>query len=213
MIETTAARIRQTGIIAIFRGNFLLDEIERMAAALLSGGVSVLEITLNSRAALDAVQSLRSHAPADLLVGAGTVRTAEQVEQAVNAGAQFIVSPNFDPASVAYSLANHTLHLPGVATPTEAQNAFAAGCRMVKLFPADVLGGTAYLKALRAPLDDIAFVPTGGIGLDNIADYRRAGAAAVGVGSSLISEKNTSPEEIRRRAERLRTAWDEVMLA
>jgi 2-dehydro-3-deoxyphosphogluconate aldolase/(4S)-4-hydroxy-2-oxoglutarate aldolase len=213
MIETTVERIRQGGIIAIIRGNFSLDELERMAEALASGGVGLIEITLNSRAALDAVQRLRKHAGTDWLIGAGTVRTAQQVEQAVQAGAQFIVSPNFDPASVARSLAHEVLPLPGVATPSEAQNAFVAGCPLVKLFPADVLGGPAYLKALRAPLEDIGFVPTGGIGLDNMADYRRAGAVAVGLGTALVSEKTNAPGEIKQRAERLRAAWNRAILA
>lgn len=206
--DKVANEIKQSGIIAIIRGSFALDDMQRMAEALVAGGVRVMEVTLNSSDALTAISRLREQGGDDLLVGAGTVRTAGQVEQALDAGAQFLISPNFDAASVARSLAADTLHLPGVATPSEAQNAFVAGCKMVKLFPADVLGGTAYLKAMRAPLNDIEFVPTGGIGLENIADYRRAGAVAVGLGGSLISDKNWSAADIQVKAARLRAAWD-----
>lgn len=206
--DEVAEQIKQSGIIAIIRGSFALDDIQRIADALLAGGVRVMEVTLNSNDALAAITQLRQRGGSDLLVGAGTVRTAEQVIQAVKAGAQFMVSPNFDAAAVARSLAAKVLHLPGVATPTEAQNAFMAGCTMVKLFPVDVLGGPAYLKAIRAPLNDIEFVPTGGISVENIAEYRKAGAVAVGVGGSLVSDKNWSGEEIQLRGIRLRAAWE-----
>ncbi|CAG0975607.1 partial 2-dehydro-3-deoxyphosphogluconate aldolase / (4S)-4-hydroxy-2-oxoglutarate aldolase, partial [Anaerolineae bacterium] len=138
--------------------------------------------------------------------GAGTIRRVAHVDEALALGAQFIVSPNFDPASVARSQAANVLHLPGVATPTEAETAFAAGCAMLKLFPADVLGGPTYLKAIRAPLDDIAFVPTGGIEPGNAGLYRRAGAAALGLGGSLVS-RNWTPETLASRARALVDSW------
>ena len=95
-----------------------------------------------------------------------------------------MVSPNFDHETVSFTLGKGLLHLPGVFTATEAQTAFAAGCRMLKLFPMET-GGPAYLKALRAPLNDIEFVPTGGVSLENIAEYARAGAVATGLGIEL----------------------------
>jgi len=200
-----AEQIRAAGIIAIIRGDFPLDRLPVMAEALLRGGVSVVEVTLNSQNALPGIRFLRQQVGDRILVGAGTVRTAAEVEQALAAGAQFLVSPNFDPASVARSRQADVLHLPGVFTPTEAQLAFAAGCRLVKLFPADALG-PAYLKALRAPLDDIEFVPTGGIDAHNIPDYVRAGAVAFGVGSSLVTGPRQPPDELTERASRLAAA-------
>jgi 2-dehydro-3-deoxyphosphogluconate aldolase/(4S)-4-hydroxy-2-oxoglutarate aldolase len=141
-----------------------------------------------------------------MLIGAGTVRTLEEVNAALDAGAQFLVSPNFDPASVARSREAGVLHLPGVFTASEAQAAYAAGCQMVKLFPADALG-PRYLKALRAPLNDIDFVPTGGIEAANIADFVRAGAVAFGVGSSLVKSADQDLADLREKAARLAAAF------
>jgi 2-dehydro-3-deoxyphosphogluconate aldolase/(4S)-4-hydroxy-2-oxoglutarate aldolase len=137
------------------------------------------------------------------------VRDVTQTRQAVESGVQFIVSPNFDLDSVTYSLAHDMLHLPGVFTATEAQTAFAAGCRTLKLFPSDMVG-PAYLKALRAPLNDIDFVPTGGVSLDNIAAYARAGAVAVGMGSQLVAGRDQASAELTANAQALMSAWREV---
>lgn len=206
-IEKTTARLKAEGIVAIVRGDYGEHEILQMGEALLEGGITLIEVTLNTRGALDSIPMLRKRFGDTMMVGAGTVRTMDQVKLALDAGAEFLVSPNFDPPSVARALAHDVLHLPGVATPTEAQNAFNAGCRMLKLFPVDVLGGAAYLKAIRAPLNDIDFVPTGGIGIDNIAEYARAGAVGVGLGSSLVS-KDWTPDLLRQRGRALRAAWD-----
>jgi Entner-Doudoroff aldolase len=206
-IHETAERIKRSGLIAIVRGDFSAPHTLSIGEALLEAGVDMMEVTLNSTDALGAIPQLRERLGGRMLVGAGTVRTVAQLGAAASAGAQFIVSPNFDPESVAASRAKDLLHLPGVFTASEVQAAFAAGCRMVKLFPADMLG-PAYLKALRAPLDDVEFVPTGGITADNLADYVRAGAVAVGVGSALIAGPQQSLDEIRTRAAQLRAAWD-----
>lgn len=208
-IQDTAERLKHAGIIAIVRGDFSLKHILRAADALRSANVTTIEVTLNTPGVLEAIAQLRRTFSDTMLVGVGTVRTRAQAEQAVDAGAQFLVSPNFDAASVAFSQTRDMLHLPGVFTATEAQTAFAAGCRMVKLFPADMFG-PAYLKALRAPLDDIEFVPTGGISARNISDYARAGAVAVGVGSALLTDNTQSVEEIFARGAALRAAWKQV---
>jgi len=166
-----------------------------------------MEITLNSSNALDTIAKLRERAGENMLVGAGTVRTVEQASAALEAGAQFTVAPGFNPAVVAHTQAKDILHLPGVFTPTEVETAFAAGCRILKLFPSGVIG-PAYLKALRAPLDDVEFVPTGNISVDNIAQYVQAGAVAVGIGSSLISGPEASMAEIITKARALQAAWE-----
>jgi 2-dehydro-3-deoxyphosphogluconate aldolase/(4S)-4-hydroxy-2-oxoglutarate aldolase len=201
-----ATQIRQTGIIAIIRGDFPFERLLAIAGAIAEGGVSVVEVTLNSRGALEGIAALRRQAGDDMLIGAGTVRTLEEVNAALDAGAQFLVSPNFDPASVARSREAGVLHLPGVFTASEAQAAYAAGCQMVKLFPADALG-PPYLKALRAPLNDIDFVPTGGIEAANIADFVRAGAVAFGVGSSLVKSADQDLADLREKAARLAAAF------
>jgi len=208
-IHLAVERIKQTGLIAIVRGDFSVSKIVKVGAALVSAQLNVMEVTLNSADALAAIAQLRREFGERLLVGAGTVRTAAQVIEAQAANAQFIVSPNLDLASVAHSQAQGLLHLPGVFTATEAQTAFAAGCRLVKFFPADLLG-PAYLKAVRAPLDDVEFVPTGGITADNIAEYVRAGAAAVGVGGALIVNSSQTDDDVYARAVQLRNAWEQA---
>jgi len=116
------------------------------------------------------------------------------------------VAPNFDAATVQLAQARGMLHLPGVFTATEAETAFRAGCRMVKLFPSDVVG-PKYLAALRAPLPDIEFVPTGGIDRHNIIEYRRLGAVAAGVGSALVTGPQQTMADLAERAQALRQGW------
>ncbi len=207
----TAERIKDAGIIAIVRGAFPLAGLVEIGEVLVGSGVRVLEVTLNSTltgsgdGALGAIAQLKRHFGDRALVGAGTVRTKEDVDGALDAGAAFLVSPNLDLESVARSKERGALHLPGVFTATEAQTAFDAGCTVVKLFPADALG-PAYLKALRAPLNDIGFVPTGGIDADNLAAYVRAGAVAVGVGSALVRGADDDLGALAERAKALVSA-------
>ena len=202
-----AERIRAQGLVAIIRGNFTRQQILAIGEVLLAAGTPVMEVTLNTTDALGAIAALRQQFGDQLIVGAGTVRTAEQLQQTVAAGAQFTVAPNLDLATVDQAHQHDLLHLPGVFTPTEVQTAFVAGCRMVKLFPSEIVG-PRYLKALRAPLDDVDLVPTGGITPENIADYVRAGAAAAGIGSALVTGPNQSLDDLAARARALRTAWD-----
>lgn len=207
-IETSKTQIKESGIIAILRGDYSVDDLLHIGDALLAGAVTVMEVTLNSPAALTALPQLRKHFGDTMLVGAGTVRSHFQVRDAVNAGAQFLVSPNFDAETVAVAHSQGVLHLPGVLTPTEAQNAFAAGATMLKLFPMDFFG-PAYLKVLRGPLDNVEFVPTGGVTLENIGAYAKAGAAAVGMGSQLVGNIN----EITPRAIALRQMWQDQKIS
>jgi 2-dehydro-3-deoxyphosphogluconate aldolase/(4S)-4-hydroxy-2-oxoglutarate aldolase len=208
LIESARRQISDNGIIAILRGDFSVQETLRIAEALLEGDIRILEVTLNSPFALQALPKLRDHFEETMLIGAGTVRDKEQAHQAGEAGAQFLVSPNLDPGTVSFAQVKELLHIPGVFTPSEIQAAVAAGYRMLKLFPMDGLSdGISYLKAIRAPFDAVDFVPTGGISLENIADYARAGAVAVGLGSRLVA-KQAQPLEVLARARALRNAWD-----
>ena len=202
-IQTAKEQLYADGLISIIRGGFSLQETMQIAEVLLAGGVRVVEVTLNSTHALRAIPELQRQFGSDVQVGAGTVRTAEDVEKAVDAGASFLIAPCLDMPSVRAAARHDILMLPGVFTASEAQAAFVAGCKTVKLFPADAVG-PAYLKALRAPLDHIDFIPTGGVTADTLADFHRAGAVAFGLGSALVKNVTVTPEELnalRGRAE------------
>ena len=202
-IQTAKEQLYADGLISIIRGSFSLQETMQIAEVLLAGGVRVVEVTLNSTHALKAIPELQRQFGSDVQVGAGTVRTAEDVEKAVDAGASFLIAPCLDMPSVRAAARHDILMLPGVFTASEAQAAFVAGCETVKLFPADAVG-PAYLKALRAPLDHIDFIPTGGVTADTLADFHRAGAVAFGLGSALVKNVTVTPEELnalRGRAE------------
>jgi 2-dehydro-3-deoxyphosphogluconate aldolase/(4S)-4-hydroxy-2-oxoglutarate aldolase len=208
-IDFTSQFIKQSGLIAILRGDFSVDDLLRIGDGLLAGTVTVIEVTLNSPSVLDALPRLRAHFGDEMRVGIGTVRDLTGARRALDAGAQFLISPNFDPATAAFAQEQDVLHLPGVFTPSEAQSAFAAGCQMLKLFPME-MAGPAYLRILRGPLDDVDFVPTGGITLENIGEYARAGAAAVGLGSSLVSQPwKSAADGLVGRAAALRHAWEQ----
>ena len=187
-------QLYQGGLISIVRGAFSPKETLQLAEALIAGGVRIVEVTLNSTHALASIRELQRFG-SDVLVGAGTVRSAEDVTKAVDAGASFLIAPCLDLPSVRAAAQHEVLLLPGIFTASEAQAAFVAGCETVKLFPADV-GGPAYLKALRAPLEHIDFIPTGGVTHETIADFHRAGAVAFGVGSALVKDVAITPEEL-----------------
>jgi Entner-Doudoroff aldolase len=141
-----------------------------LAEALLGAGIPCVEITFRTAAAADAIAAIRKSHP-EMLVGAGTVLTANQAAIARDAGAQFVVTPGFGPAVVARCQAGGLPIIPGACTPTEIQMALDAGITVVKFFPAEAAGGVRYLRALGGPFKGIRFVPTGGIDASNLADY------------------------------------------
>jgi len=190
-ITESITRVRSGGIIAIIRGRFTSPQVLTIADALATAGVTAMEVTLNSPDALTHITALQDQFGSRLLIGAGTVRNVEHVSAAIAAGAMFLISPGFDPASVAAAVKADVLHLPGVYTATEAQQAASAGARMLKLFPCDTLSPT-YLKALRAPLDDVDFVPTGGVSL------RTSAPGATPALRRLQWERRWFPERINR---------------
>jgi 2-dehydro-3-deoxyphosphogluconate aldolase / (4S)-4-hydroxy-2-oxoglutarate aldolase len=140
-----------------------------LATALLHGGLRCAEVTFRTDAAVDAIKAMAAHP--ELLVGAGTVLTPAQVDQAVEAGARFIVSPGFSAAVVTHCRERGVPVFPGVATPTEIQMALEAGLDTVKFFPAEQLGGAPMVKALSAPFRGVRFIPTGGVTTANLRDY------------------------------------------
>lgn len=152
-----------------------------LAAALVAGGLPVAEVTFRTTAAAEAIARMATNP--DLLVGAGTVRTAEQVDQAVDAGARYIVSAGLSTAVVRRAQDRGVPVLPGTVTATEILAAAELGLDTVKFFPAETSGGAAAIKALSAPFPDITFVPTGGVGPKNVADYLAVPAIAACGGS------------------------------
>ena len=145
-------------------------DAEKLADALVKGGLPCAEVTFRTAAAEDSIRIMSTKYP-DMLVGAGTVLTIEQVDKAVAAGAKFIVSPGFDPEIVDYCIEKEIPVLPGVVTPSEAMQAVKKGLDVVKFFPAEQYGGVATIKALAAPFTMLKFMPTGGVNVKNLKDY------------------------------------------
>jgi 2-dehydro-3-deoxyphosphogluconate aldolase / (4S)-4-hydroxy-2-oxoglutarate aldolase len=156
-----------------------------LADALIAGGLPAIELTLRVPGAMDALRAVARARP-DMLVGAGTVRSAAQAAESVAAGASFLVSPGFIPEVAAYAVRENICYLPGTATPTEMETARAAGISFLKLFPAEVVGGRGMLSAVAQAMPDFSFVPTGGITLDSMSAYL-ALPSVVAVGGSWIA--------------------------
>ena len=185
MSRETAARIRDSGVVAIARGTDA-DAVADAVDAIRRGGVPTVEVTANTDGVLDMIRDVSSTFTADeLTVGAGTVLDAETARAAILAGAEFVVTPSFDEGVVRTANRYGKPSLVGIATPTEAVDAFEAGADMVKVFPAATLG-PGFVSALGGPLGHVPTVPTGGVGLGNVRDFFEAGATAVGVGSAIV---------------------------
>jgi len=146
------------------------DDAVPLARALCDGGLPCAEITLRTPRALESLRRIAAEMP-DMFVGAGTVLTPAQAAAARDAGAKFVVAPGFNPAVVERCRAIELPVFPGVATPTEIEMAFGAGLSVLKFFPAEPMGGLAYLKAVAGPYTGVRFIPTGGIGPSNLASY------------------------------------------
>ncbi len=179
--------IRETGVIAIMRAQ---DATQLIAAAdaIKAGGVRVIEVTMTTPGALGVITEATRRYGDAVLFGAGSVLDAETARAAILAGAGFIVAPTLNLNVIALCHRYSIPVIPGCFTPTEMLTAWEAGADMVKLFPAEI-GGPALVKAIRAPLPQLEIVPVGGVTLDTAADFIRSGAAALGVGSSLINQK------------------------
>lgn len=179
----TFDRLRAARVIAVLRTPDA-DSGVRAARALASGGVGAIELTFTTPGAEDAVRRARAELGDDVLVGAGTIRDRGQLDAALAAGAEFLVTPHLDPALLEAMLASGRPALPGMLTPSEVAAALAAGAEAVKLFPASVVG-PSYVRALRGPFPDVQVVPTGGIGPGDVQPWLDAGALAVGAGGEL----------------------------
>jgi 2-dehydro-3-deoxyphosphogluconate aldolase / (4S)-4-hydroxy-2-oxoglutarate aldolase len=185
-LDDVSAAVIRSGIVAILRAP-TADGFAAVADVLVEAGVTALEVTLTSRGAINAIAGLRRQLPTSVSVGAGTVLTADDVKAAVDAGAEFLLSPVID---VPLITSSPVPFYPGTATPTEMFQAHQAGAPLVKVFPAANLG-PGFLRNVRGPLPQINTLPTGGIKIEDIADWLLAGARAVGLGAPLIGDAAT----------------------
>ena len=185
--------VRDGRIIAIIRG-FAPDICLKLAEAYHAGGIRLVEVTFNQRApgtwkdTAAAIRSIRDHFADAVRVGAGTVLTEDQLRMCEDAGGEYMITPNVNPALIRKCVADGLVAMPGALTPSEAVDAWTAGASFVKIFPAGSLG-PSYVKAVRAPLSHIPFLAVGGISPDNVADFMKAGCVGAGVGGNLTNKE------------------------
>lgn len=192
----TMQQVLDSGLVAIIRapsGELLVD----VAKALLDGGISIIEVTLTVPNALQIIADVNRELGDKIILGAGSVIDSETARAAMLAGAEFIVSPVVKPDVIACCKRYGKAVMPGAFTPTEILTAWELGADVVKVFPADV-GGPAYLKAVKAPLPQVRLMPTGGVDLDTLESFWKAGACAVGLGSALVEKDAVARGDMNR---------------
>ena len=193
MKEDIETAVRNGRIIAIIRG-FAPDVCLRLAEAYRRGGIRLVEVTFNQKApetwadTAAAIRAIRECFADDIRVGAGTVLTADQLARCADAGGEYMITPNVNPALIRACVADGLVAMPGALTPSEAVAAWEAGASFVKVFPAGSLG-PGYVKALRAPLAHIPMLAVGGISPENVADFMKAGCVGAGVGGNLTNRE------------------------
>ncbi len=187
MPETTQEIIERVGIIPVLRAKSITQG-RAVVQAMMAGGITVVEVTMTVPGAVDLIKELRKeYSPKDLLLGSGTVTTADQAQATIDAGAEFVVSPSTHPEVIKVTKANGKISCPGALTPTEAITAWNAGADYVKIFPCSAVGGASYLKSLLAPFPHLKIIPTGGVTLQTAESFIKAGARALGVGADLVN--------------------------
>jgi len=182
-------------IVAVMRASSV-EEAKEKALAVFEGGVRMIEITFTVPDADKVIREISFLKEKGAVVGAGTVTSVEQCKKAIESGAEFIVSPHLDEEISRFCKEKGIFYMPGVMTPTELVRAMKLGHTILKLFPGEVLGPT-FVKAMKGPFPNVKFVPTGGVNLDNVCEWFKAGVLAVGVGSALV--KGTA-DEVREKA-------------
>jgi 2-dehydro-3-deoxyphosphogluconate aldolase/(4S)-4-hydroxy-2-oxoglutarate aldolase len=187
--DRLAAQVQQSGVVAVLVVDRAEDAVP-LAQALIEGGVNVMELTLRTDAALDALRAIRAAVP-DMLAGIGTVLTPDQVKQCRDAGAAFAVSPGLNPRVVQTALDIGLSFAPGIATPSDVERALEFGCRLLKFFPAEAMGGLDYLKNMSAPYQHLGvkFVPLGGLNPANVGAYLSSPLVAAIGGSWLATRQ------------------------
>jgi len=186
MPETTAQILERVGLIPVLRARNA-SQAHALVEAMMAGGVTVVEVTMTVPGAIDVLKGLKKEYGDKLLLGSGTVITADQAAATIDAGAEFVVSPSFHPEVVAKTRALGKLSIPGALTPTEVITAWNTGADYVKIFPCSAMGGASYLKSLLAPFPQLKLIPTGGVTLQTAESFLKAGARALGVGSDLVN--------------------------
>lgn len=179
-------QIEEGGVIAIVRFD-RSEDLVQVARAVRAGGVRAIEFTMTTPNALQIIQQATREFGPDVLLGAGTVLDPETARAAILAGAEFVVAPTLDPATIEVCRRYSKVVIPGAFTPTEILTAWECGADFVKVFPAE-FGGPGYFKAILAPLPQVKLIPVGGVSLETTGDFIKAGAAAVAVGSNLVKK-------------------------
>lgn len=184
-IDDVIRKIGEIGIVPVVRAA-TGEDAARAVEAVCAGGISVVEITMTVPNAPAVVRQVVKERGSTALIGAGTVITAEQAEQCIDAGAQFLVSPGLSTAVLSVAKRHSILAIPGALTPTELMFAHENGAKIVKIFPCGSVGGAKYLKSLKGPFPNATLIPTGGVNASNAAEYIAAGAFALGIGGELV---------------------------
>ncbi len=192
--------IKREKLVPVIRTNST-DDARKAIEVLSNCGIRVFEITMTVPNAVDLIGELNAEKK-EVLIGAGTVLDKNQAEECIKAGAQFIVSPAFDLETVQFCREKNIAVMPGTITPTEVLTAWKSGADAVKVFPCDIMGGAKYLKTLKTLFPHIEMMPTGGVNLETIGDFFRAGAIAVGVGTDLVDTKAINQGNIESVADK-----------
>ena len=185
--QEVLAALREGGIVPVIRADSA-DTALRIVDALVAGGIRTLEITMTVPDAIGAIKAVADRFGSSVLLGAGTVTSRALAEGSLDAGAEFLVTPCVVPDVIAVAKERGVAVLPGAMTPTEVFTAWSSGGDIIKIFPASNVGGASYLKALKGPFPQIPLCPTGGVNLQTIGEFVKAGASAVGVGGELVSK-------------------------
>ncbi|MGD1105639.1 MAG: bifunctional 4-hydroxy-2-oxoglutarate aldolase/2-dehydro-3-deoxy-phosphogluconate aldolase [Terracidiphilus sp.] len=186
MPESTAEIIERVGLIPVLRAKSFAQG-RAVVDAMIAGGVTIVEVTMTVPGAIDLLRELQKAYGSELLLGSGTVTTANQAQATIDAGAEFVVSPSLHPDVIRVTKTNKKISCPGALTPTEVITAWNAGADYVKIFPCSAVGGASYLKSLLAPFPHLKLIPTGGVTLQTAESFIKAGARALGVGSDLVN--------------------------
>src|ERR1700759_1213312 len=186
MQAETKKTLEQVGLIPVLRAGSV-EAGHTLVEAMMAGGVTVVEVTMTVPNALTLLRELKQRHGEKLLLGSGTVTDAQQAEETIAAGAQFVVSPSLHPEVIAKTKELGAISIPGALTPTEVITAWHAGADYVKVFPCSAMGGASYLKSVLAPFPFLKLIPTGGVTLETAASFIQSGARALGVGSDLVN--------------------------
>lgn len=187
-------------------------KLKKVIEALYAGGMSVAEITMTVPNAIQLIEKMSNELDKNIIIGVGSVLNSKIAEDAINAGAKYVVSPIFKKEIIDIAHKYNVPAMPGCFTPTEIQTAFEAGADIIKIFPADVLG-MDFFKGILAPMPHLKLMPTGGVTLTNAGDWLKAGACAVGVGSALLDKEAIEKENYSKLTENAKIIMDNIFEA